>query len=180
MILIVTDPVTRLHSEYVHNKLHSKGPEDLHFPEGVHTFEELIFTNGTRTVNEKYRPVRTGLYYMGMEAFLKYFKRNQMLILDGGKFKRDPLYGLKQAEQFLEIPSYFNANHFLFNATKGFWCLHSSGCMGVNKGRAHPELSQATRTALFKYYHGPNKKFRDLTALDFDWLNQKGSYHDKL
>ena len=172
MILIVTEPVHRLHSDYIHNRAHYAGPEDKNnYPEGTKTFEELVFKKGTHSVNESYEPVRRGQYYKGMEIYLKYFKRNQMLILDGERFTMDPLYGLKQAEQFLGIQSYFNENHFLFDTTKGFWCLRASGCMGTNKGRPHPELPERTLTALYEYYRVPNRKFRKLAGLDFDWLS---------
>ncbi len=173
MILIVTDPVLRLQSDYMHSRVNviSKRPGYGRQQEGTHSFQELVFHKGTHTVNRRYKRVKESLYYMAMEAFLKYFKRNKLLILDGERFKRDPLYGLKQCEQFLEIPPYFNENHLFFNATKGFWCLRAFGCMGSNKGRVHPVLSEPALTALYKYYQEPNKKFGNLAGIDFNWLS---------
>ena len=44
--------------------------------------------------------------------------QDQILILDGDLFTSQPLTILKKVEQFLEVPQFFQANHFDFTGTK--------------------------------------------------------------
>ena len=47
------------------------------------------------------------------------FKEN-ILVLDGDRFIEDPVAVLKTVEKFLDIPSFYTAQHFTYNG----WFLH--------------------------------------------------------
>ncbi len=165
LILILTDPVRRLHSDYLHTKhLH---PDYYH---AQHTFEECIFNKGSRTLNTSYVPLTKGLYSVHLQRYLKYFKREQILIVDGERFKKKPWKSLNRVEKFLNISPYFTDDCFVKDVNKGFYCLKSMGCMPDSKGRYHPPISNNTLKILQDFYRQPNLEFKKLAGVDFEWL----------
>ena len=131
----------RLISDYVHNRA-------MRRKEKYHIFEEMVFKDLSNTViNEDYKPVHVSKYHIHLSRWLQYFPRNQILILDGEQFTRDPIPGLKTVETFLGVQSYITRDHFTFVKTKGpkgFYCRKYRGkplCMGSHKGRSHPNVT---------------------------------------
>ena len=55
LILILTDPARRVHSDYLHTRDILPQSYKAH-----HTFTELIFNKGTETLNTSYEPLTTG------------------------------------------------------------------------------------------------------------------------
>ncbi len=168
LILVVDDPVRRLHSDYLHQK------NTVHAElENTHKFEDLIFLPGSYKVNISYPPVTTSMYYNHVKRWLRYFPLDQFLFVDGVGFRANPLRILKEVEKFLGIYSYFNESQFYYNDARGFYCLSSKGCEGKDKGLFHPELAEETKDALYGFYNEPNKKLMELTGVDFEWLHPK-------
>ncbi len=166
LILIIKEPVFRLHSHYIHNKELRRN----HAKETRETFEEVVFQKGTKVIDESYIPIQISLYYKHFQRWLQYFNKNQFFIVDGNDFAKNPLYWLQSIERFLGLSEYFKQKHFTFNSRRGFYCLRELGCMSKGKGRKHPKLNQTTEQALQEYFKVPNEKLKQVTGVNFTWL----------
>ena len=116
LIVIVRNPVTRLISDYVHDRVSHRMS-----PEAKHTFEELVF-NKLGEVNKSYIKVRFSLYDEHMRVWLKYFPRSNIHVINGESFQRNPLPHLKEVETFLKIRQFFTKSQF-YLGKKNFSCL---------------------------------------------------------
>ena len=99
------------------------------------------------------------------------FFQDQVLWLDGDEFTKYPVKILNQIESFIGIPKYFNENHFDFSGLKGYPCFKldetsHSACMGKNKARDHPELSEKSLKKLRRHFRPILDKFKEQTGLD--------------
>ncbi|CAL4141695.1 unnamed protein product, partial [Meganyctiphanes norvegica] len=87
--------------------------------------------------------VKPSMYYIHMENVLKFFKRDQILVVDGSQMSKDPLPVLQKLEKFLDIPQWYNEERLYYNKSKGFYCMninHDIKCLNSAKGREHPTL----------------------------------------
>ena len=166
LILILRDPVTRLVSDYLHIKdMHRKSME------AKTAFEDLVFLHNSLQINSSYRPLEKGNYAKYLSKWLEVFSRDQLLIVDGQSFSKDPLPWLKKAERFLHIKSHFKRTHFVYNETRGFYCHAKRGCMQPTKGRTHPKLLPEQVKALEEYFKPFNQKFKQISGVNFSWLD---------
>ncbi len=165
LIVILRDPIKRLVSEYLHNKDIGQDPIEAKM-----SLEDLVFKPNSLEINSSYVPVRKGMYAMFLPKWLEVFNRDQLLIIDGDSFAKDPLPWLKTAEIFLNIKPHFKDTHFVYNKARGFYC-HKRGCMQKTKGRTHPTLAADKLKSLEEFYKPFNKKFKQMSGLQFDWLN---------
>ena len=99
---------------------------------------------------------------------MKYFPKNQILVLDGENFIINPYEKVKKAEKFLNLKPYIEKNHFIYDEKKGFFCIDKSlnkkeiKCMKDTKGRPHPNISSDLLNLLEKYYKPFDKDFFNL------------------
>ena len=101
---------------------------------------------------------------------VNYSLQDQVLWLDGDEFTKNPVKILNQIEAFIGIPQYFNENHFDFSGLKGYPCFRLdesslSECMGKNKARPHPELSEESLDKLRRHFKPILQKFKEQTGL---------------
>ena len=141
-----------------------------------HTFEEMVFTDSNHTViNETYKPVYVSKYHIHLSRWLRYFPRDQILVLDGEQFIKDPVPGLQEVEKFLGVNPHVSKDHFMFVKTKGpngFYCKKYNGkpaCMAGYKGRSHPYISESVLTRLYKFYKPHNKMFYNIVGQSYGW-----------
>ncbi len=164
LILIFRNPVTRIISEYVHNRAFGR-------VESTKSFQGILF-NEDGTVNKEYRFLYLGRYSELISNWLRYFPRQQIHIVDGDAFSKNPVPELLKIETFLGVTPYFNSSHFTYNTEKGFYCLKVTGCMGKDKGRKHPYIDRKLLQILHDYYQPFNQRFYKLVNHTFDWDNQ--------
>ena len=55
---------------------------------------------------------------------MRYFPIEQIHIVDGDKFIKEPWTELEKMEEFLELPKEISENNFFFNATKVFATMY--------------------------------------------------------
>lgn len=127
-------------------------------------------------MQKDYRPVWTGLYADHIAPWVDVFPSRQIHVVDGDRLVLDPVAELLPLQTFLNLHPVVNEDTFYYNATKGFFCWHSTRdkCLGEGKGRSHPMVSPDTLLKLKQFYSGPNQDFsRILTSLNipvsFDW-----------
>lgn len=91
ILLCLRNPVERAFSNYLYNKRRGK--------ETAPTFSQEIARQS--------RYIQRGFYYRYLSRFLKYFKREQVLIMFYEDCLKDPLYFIQQVYQFLNVDSTF-------------------------------------------------------------------------
>ena len=170
LIFIVRNPVHRTVSDYT--QLTSKGTGKTH-----RTFEGEVFMSPSGEVNTRFSPISVSMYDVHFVKWLRYFRLEQVLVVDGDSLIRDPVVELKKVEKFLAVDNFFTNKMFYFNATKGFHCWKKatkSGkavplCLGSAKGRQHPKLSGDTEQKLLDFFEPHNRQFFQLVGREFDW-----------
>lgn len=166
LILIVRDPVDRIVSSYaqLHEKHVRMGNSYQDLP------DVLYLADGSGNLSNSM--VRGSMYSKHLQNWLKVFLREQIYIVDGDSFVKDPYSVLKGVEEFLQLDSFFTEDFFLYNATKGFYCVQVDEeveCLGSGKGREHPEVEERVIKDLRKVFAPYNKEFEKLTGQTFGW-----------
>lgn len=169
LLLIVRNPVRRSISAYLMEKVFRHG--------FLKPFEKFVMHPSG--LFEPASPfIQHSLYDFYLERWLKYFNLTQIHIVDGDLFSSDPLHELKSVERFLEIDSFFTRDMFVYNATKGFYCMHSfdSGqqrentpCLKNSKGRKHPNISSLVIKKMEDFFRPHNLHFYNMTGRYFNW-----------
>ncbi|XP_003791124.1 heparan sulfate glucosamine 3-O-sulfotransferase 3A1 [Otolemur garnettii] len=167
LIVVVRDPVTRAISDYTQTL--SKRPD-------IPTFESLTFKNRSAgLVDTSWSAIQIGIYAKHLEKWLRHFPLGQMLFVSGERLISDPAGELGRVQDFLGLKRIITDKHFYFNKTKGFPCLkkaEGSGkphCLGKTKGRTHPHIDREVVRRLRDFYRPFNRKFYQMTGLDFGW-----------
>uniref|UniRef100_A0A0K0DSZ5 Sulfotransfer_1 domain-containing protein n=1 Tax=Strongyloides stercoralis TaxID=6248 RepID=A0A0K0DSZ5_STRER len=170
ILLILRNPTTRTISDFT-QVYYTRKSKNLSLPE----LEKEAFYSGTEKINVNYKPIRNSLYSIHLFNYLKYFKKNQILIINGDNFIKNPLNELKKVQKFLHLPQMIHSQQLVFNSDKGFYCFKKEEkakvkCLGNSKGRKHVNVSMKTIKLLkknFKQYNYELKKlFKDF---NFHW-----------
>lgn len=165
IIVIVKDPIIRAESMYAMNKAYGEV--------GNKSFEDLVTVNNRTKINTSSLFIDFSNYQKHAKAWIENFSLEQILLVDGHTFETDPAKELKKIERFLNICSYFTSERFVFNIKKGKYCLRTKkngyNCLGVNKGRTHPQVSDNVLTLLQDYFRPLNKQFFEMVHRQFDW-----------
>ena len=168
--MILRDPVERILSWYAHNT-HLNKVNKWDNP----SFRDMIFQIGTSDINETSLPIMTSRYSDYLPMWLKYFNRNQLLILDGDQFIADPYVLMKEVGQFLEVPPFFVERMFRRHPLKPFYCFiyqatRKYTCMTSDQqGKVYEKLSAETRSKLANYFKPYTKKLNELVGSNFSW-----------
>lgn len=174
LVLILRDPVKRLISDY--NQFRTK---NLDLGKTYPTLEELVFDDQGQ-INDKYPPVQRSVYFKHMKRWFRHFPQNQIHIVNGDAFIRQPWIESQKIENFLQIEPVITQNNFFFNNTKGYYCgkdIRTTGvwtcvrekCLSKAKGRPKPPLETSTVEALTDFFRSHNLKFYQLVNQTFGW-----------
>ncbi len=171
LLLIVRDPLTRLVSDYTQILANHK-EKDLVFK----PFESLAF-NPDGSVNRNYDALARSLYVHFMQRWLDYFPLSQIHVVNGDRLIKKPWHELNRVERFLGLESEIKRQHFFFNSTKGFHCIHKTTddeghCLAKSKGRPHPNISLEAAHKLRSFFRPYNYRFYDLVGQDFGWPDE--------
>lgn len=174
LLLILRDPVKRLVSDY--NQFRSKNlAEGKTYP----MLEELVF-NKDGSIDITYPPLQRSIYHHHITRWFKYFPKEQIHIVHGEAFIKEPWTELRKVEQFLDVPHVITEDNFFFNQTKGFYCgkeMRTTGvwecvkrkCLSKSKGRPKPPLAEGTLDKLYRFFAEHNKIFYALVGHDYGW-----------
>ena len=109
------------------------------------------------------------LMYQLMEEV---FPKENILIVNGDTMIRDPLNEIKMVESFLNLPSFFTEEHFVYPEKKeGFPCFKlgdNARCMPKGKGREHPPLAGETVTFLKELFQPMLNIFKNQSGIVFE------------
>jgi len=177
LILIIRNPVDRMISDY--NQFRSR---HLDRGEDYPSLEHFLFTPAGN-INIGYQPLQRSIYHYHLVRWMRYFPMDQIHIVDGDKFIKEPWQGLRELETFLEVPNEITENNFFFNSTKGFYCgqeqinlpqsdwsCSRKKCLNKSKGRPKAKVEESTYRQLTKFYAPHNEIFFSLVKRsDFNW-----------
>lgn len=180
LIVVLRDPVTRAVSDYA--QASAKRRRTTTLP----TFEQLAFasTDGatsnstdTTTVNTSWRAIQIGLYAVHVRRWLTEFSADRLHFVSGERLVADPASVLSDVQDFLVLPRLITADHFRFSREKGFPCVVRDPqrapdhihCLGVNKGRKHPDIRPSALQRLRDFFRPYNEDLYRLTNINFGW-----------
>jgi len=162
LLLTVRNPVTRLISAYTML---------LGVEKEKRSFQAAVFDDH-ENVNRKSMYVKTSTYHKHLTRWLLYFPREQIHIVDGENFVRDPYYELFKIETFLGIGHKISEGNIQFNSTKGFYCMAAMNvtkCLGSEKGQKHVYVPETQLMKLRTYFKPLNERFFEIAGIRFDW-----------
>lgn len=184
LVLIVRNPVDRLVSDY--NQFRSRNIDrGVDYP----SLESFLFTPSGH-IDISYQPLQRSIYHYHLVRWMRYFSLDQIHIVDGDRFIKEPWVGLAKLEKFLELPPHITRDNFYFNETKGFFCgmqtmslatlsPHSwtctrKTCLSKSKGRPKPPVDPETYRKLYRFFLSHNQIFFSLIQrYDFDWAEKR-------
>ena len=173
-ILIIRNPITRSISHFTHMKSNQKIKltQKNKVKIGKEFENDVLNEDGNIKNNTIDKIIFPGVYVSSYKQWLQYFPKSQILVLNGENFLINPFEELKKVEKFLNLTSYFQKKHFIFDKNKGFFCINTDlntekvNCMGSGKGREHPIVSSKVIEKLKMYYEPYDTEF-------FNLINQK-------
>jgi len=162
LIVLLRDPVTRAYSHYHHEV--SSGFETLSFAEAIECEEERIGKEAEKLAQDEqhvsfqhrhFSYLARGIYVDQLQHWMRYFPREQFLILNSEDFYADPASGLKQALEFVNLPTIGlkvqKEEYEQLNATKP------------------PKMAEEVRRRLKDYFEPHNARLAEFLGRDFSW-----------
>ncbi|MEW6078822.1 MAG: sulfotransferase domain-containing protein [Thermodesulfobacteriota bacterium] len=156
LIAMLRNPTERTISQYFHEV--RKGREDLPMMKAFRAEEERLagvlrkddFANPLY-IHASYK--KRGVYHEQIRRFLRYFPREQLLVLDSDEFFADPAGSIKPVFQFLEVDEAFPVDGI----------EHKN--IGWNRTRVEPEVYEY----LNDYFAPHNRELYSLLGRSFPW-----------
>ena len=167
LLLIMRDPIERAISDYtqIHTNKKEKGRPHQRF-------EEIVWDAQAGEVNRSYKAIRRSLYHRHMARWLRYFPLEQFHFVSGENLVRHPADELRRVEDFLGIEHHLTQDKFLYNNTRGFYCMKLDSkekCLARSKGRKHPDIDPVILHRLRVFFRPHNHEFYDQVGINFGW-----------
>ena len=162
----VREPVSRTISRFKFEVQHGK------YKSGS-ALEDFVFQNNT--INERNICVKNSVYDKNMKNWLKYFRREQFLVIDSDEFKFYPARALRRVEEFLGLRPFITPDLFVWNEQKGFYCLKTNlsetgmACYSQIRGKQAMDVNPQTRQILTEYFRPSVQRFFNISGCSFDW-----------
>nr|XP_039251128.1 heparan sulfate glucosamine 3-O-sulfotransferase 6-like [Styela clava] len=202
-ILTLCNPIDRFYSEFVHvytgktYNITRKIKKNPTVAELVHeltenvssTLNEIVRSNNlssnhkhvafTQFIRNNYEAslLTNGFYMFHLSRWLRYFSKDQLLIVNGEEIIKRPWNVIEKIQDFLGVDKIITKKDFFYNNEKGFYCVHS--CLGDNKGRTRslslekrspfPLLTLDDRITLRKFYEPLNDALYKFLHRTFYW-----------
>lgn len=163
LIVMLRNPVSRAYSQYNHAV--ELGHENLSFEEAIQTEEERTAREQKKILEDehyysedyKHRSYLTkGVYVDQLQRWMKFFPREQFLILKSEDFYTDPGASFKQVLTFLKVPetqlqlekkTYKNYNNNIYTS----------------------KMDPVLRKRLIEYFEPHNARLYEFLGTDFGW-----------
>ncbi|MEM8829548.1 MAG: sulfotransferase domain-containing protein [Cyanobacteria bacterium P01_G01_bin.19] len=158
LIALLRNPIDRAYSHYHHTK--RIGKETLSFEDAIAQEELRVkqLENESKELGLKSSPaynytyLASGMYAKQLKNWLKYFDREQLLILKSEDFFDYPAAKFKQVLNYLKLPNWSPKKYQKYN--------HNSYSQ---------EIKPSTRQFLAEYFQSHNQKLYELLGVDFGW-----------
>ena len=158
LIALLRNPIDRAYSHYHHEV--RRGFEKLSFAEAIEKEPERLLADAEKMQEDEnyysfnhrhYSYLSRGIYVDQLKNWMRFFSREQMLILKSEDFYRDPGAVMSRLQAFLKLPSLQMGNY-------GRYYYHP-----------YSELGAAMRTYLIDYFRPHNKELCEYLGVDFGW-----------
>jgi|LUMJ01.1.fsa_nt_gb hypothetical protein len=162
LIIILRDPIDRVYSQYQQKV--AQGDETRSFDEIVdcgiadgeikakNAFERMKKDSNYYTLDYNLRAYLTHSRYVEhIEYWMKYFPKNQFLILDSKEFNESPNKIFEKVFDFLNLPKFTNIDYSKYNSRK------------------YDDMKSSTRKKLIEYFKPYNVRLYKLLGKEFDW-----------
>ena len=160
LLLIVRSPTRRTMSKYAKDKREAE--KEGKSREFIPSFEDSW---RKFTYNQHYDTY--------LKNWLQYFKLGKHIhIVDGDVMAKYPVPELNKVENFLNLEPYFTDEMFVYNATKGYYCLkqlNDIDCLHTKKGHSYQNISLAVIKEMNDYFQPSNQRFFNLIGKKFHW-----------
>ena len=81
----------------------------------------------TRDSTQRELVLSDGFYSVYYYYWLQFFKKNQLLIVDGSKISTNPAVELIRIQKFLNLEIEIDERNFVYNDERGFYCFKEGG-----------------------------------------------------
>ena len=160
LMLILRNPLTRSISDYFFEL--RKGRQKA-------TFIKKFFPIGKKgEINTKCSETRVSMYDIHYSEWLKWFPKEQILIVNGDNLKINPMEELTNIEKFLNIPHYFENDMFQLSGTKYYWKdPDSKHYVGIQ--HELPDVPQNTSYKIAMFLQPHASKFCQMASVNYTW-----------
>jgi hypothetical protein len=162
LIVLLRNPVDRAYSQYYHS---------LELGLETRSFEEAIQDEAQRTIQEREKILKDehyqsyvyrhhsyltrGIYVDQLQAWMRFFSREQFLILKSENLYTDPAAVVKEVYSFLDLPiTEFSSGK------KEYKQLNNTN---------YSKMDAALRTRLIEYFRPHNARLYDFLGVNFAW-----------
>lgn len=166
LIVILTDPALRAYSWFQH--MRSKN-DSIALKMG---FLDLLQANEDNSNDKsvlalKKHCLNPGHYVKYLNKWMELFPSKQLLIVDGEKFRLDPVTIMNSVQLFLDLEPKVDYKDLLrFSPGKGFYCAktteNKTKCLGTSKGRKYDPMREQERLWLSDHFKASNEALRKL------------------
>lgn len=128
-----------------------------------------------RSISSEIRKLlQLSIYDEPYQRYLRYFNKDQILIIESGEFKNNPASVLFRIESFLNLPHRIPKDRIVYNTQKKYYCIKSLNgshvCYSQRRGRQYTkEIISSTQQKLQNYFHPHNEHFFSLIGKRFNW-----------
>lgn len=160
-IVVLRNPIDRAMSEYLEWNIQHK----LHHQPLLQPFSRMVLTT-TGEVNSAVMFLNSSCYAQHILNWLQVFSQDQMCYVDGDRFISNPYEEVHILEQCLGLRQFFSQDNFVYQPRRGFYCFLVRSrqlCMNASKGRRHPDIPQAIRMKLKRFFHPWNEQLLNIT-----------------
>ena len=160
LMLILQNPLTRSISDYFFELRHGRQKA---------TFNKKFFPKGKKgEINTRYSETRVSMYDIHYSEWLKWFPKEQILIVNGDNLKTNPMKELTNIENFLNIPHYFKNDMFQLSGTKYYWKDPDSKQHYVGVQHELPDVPQNTSYKLAMFLQ-PHASICQMGSVNYTW-----------
>ena len=142
--------------------------------EGERLRREILDSGGN--VNASNELVSTSVYAKHFKNWLRYFPKDQIMVVDQDKMEKDVYTEMKRLEAFLGLKPHFQPSMFYFDKDRNGICMrdvHFSprNCPAKSTPSVLPKaiLDPVTLAKLKDFYRPFNQEFSQLTGMTFSW-----------
>ena len=179
LLLIVRNPLYRTISNYFFLQKIRNGKID----KTASTFRKRFY-HGNK-INTNCEEIQISLYDVNYSQWLKWFSKEQILIVNGDYLKVNPQRELTRIECFLNIPQYLG-NKKIKNVGRKYYFKNSHSELN-QVGHQHdwPELSEHRIKKLAKFLQPHARRFCQMASVNYTWCtniytDDRKGIHSKL
>ncbi len=163
LIMVLRNPIDRAYSQYQH-QVRQPGVEPLSFEEAIDREEERLASEEKKLLENKhfvsfnhrhYSYLTRGRYIDQIPMWMKFFPKEQILILKSEDLYSNPSATLKETFEFLNVP-----NVTLKEQKEEY--------KQYNKA-TYTKMDPATKQRLVEYFKPSNARLYELLGRDFGW-----------